>query len=252
MRAPRRASSSATPRRCASTTARSGTPVVAIDGGARAEAVEAELAAARARAGGVVILRKSRRELERMAAAGSIVARTLALLRERARPGVDDRRARPRRRGVHPRPRAASRRSRATTASRPRSAPRRTTWSCTASPAPTCCKRGRRALRRRGRDAARLGGRLGLHVLGRRGRAAGRRRAPPGGLPRLALRGGRAVRRRPPPLGCEPRRADARRGATASASSARSSGTGWGGACTRIRRSRTTALPGAGTCCGRA
>jgi len=35
-----------------------------------------------------VILRKSRRELERMAAAGSVVARTLALLRERARPGV--------------------------------------------------------------------------------------------------------------------------------------------------------------------
>ena len=35
-----------------------------------------------------MILRKSRRELERMAAAGSVVARTLALLRERARPGV--------------------------------------------------------------------------------------------------------------------------------------------------------------------
>jgi methionyl aminopeptidase len=35
-----------------------------------------------------VILRKSRRELERMAAAGSLVARTLALLRERARPGI--------------------------------------------------------------------------------------------------------------------------------------------------------------------
>ena len=35
-----------------------------------------------------MILRKSRRELERMAAAGSVVARTLALLRDRARPGV--------------------------------------------------------------------------------------------------------------------------------------------------------------------
>ena len=35
-----------------------------------------------------MILRKSRRELERMAAAGSVVARTLALLREQARPGV--------------------------------------------------------------------------------------------------------------------------------------------------------------------
>jgi methionyl aminopeptidase len=35
-----------------------------------------------------VILRKSRRELERMAAAGSVVARTLALLRDRAKPGV--------------------------------------------------------------------------------------------------------------------------------------------------------------------
>ena len=35
-----------------------------------------------------MILRKSRRELERMAAAGSIVARMRALLRERARPGV--------------------------------------------------------------------------------------------------------------------------------------------------------------------
>ena len=35
-----------------------------------------------------MIIRKSGKDLERMAAAGSIVARTLALLRERARPGV--------------------------------------------------------------------------------------------------------------------------------------------------------------------
>jgi methionyl aminopeptidase len=35
-----------------------------------------------------MIIRKSRKDLERMAAAGSVVARTLALLRERARPGV--------------------------------------------------------------------------------------------------------------------------------------------------------------------
>ncbi|MDX6620088.1 MAG: methionyl aminopeptidase, partial [Gaiellales bacterium] len=35
-----------------------------------------------------MIIRKSRKDLARMAAAGSVVARTLALLRDRARPGT--------------------------------------------------------------------------------------------------------------------------------------------------------------------
>ena len=88
-----------------------------------------------------MILRKSRRELERMAAAGSIVARTLALLRERARPGVTtgelDRAAEEfirgagRRADVQGLPRLPGLDLRLA----------RTTWSCTASRAPTRCAR---------------------------------------------------------------------------------------------------------------
>ena len=48
-----------------------------------------------------VIIRKSPDELERMARAGRIVADTLALIGEHARPGRHDRRARRARRGVH-------------------------------------------------------------------------------------------------------------------------------------------------------
>ena len=128
--------------RCASTTARSARPIADDRRRARPpEAVEADLVAAVRALEAVVILRKSRRELERMAAAGSIVARTLALLRD-ARPA---RASRPASSTAPPRSssagRAACRRSRATTASRPRSAPRPTTWSCTGSPAPTRCRR---------------------------------------------------------------------------------------------------------------
>ena len=65
-----------------------GTPIVTIDGARDRAEVEADLVQAVRGLEQLVILRKSRRELERMAAAGSVVARTLALLRDRARPGV--------------------------------------------------------------------------------------------------------------------------------------------------------------------
>ena len=57
----------------------------------------------------------------------------------RGPPRDHDRRARRDRRGPHPRPRRRRRRSSATTASRPPSARRSTTRSCTASPATGCC-----------------------------------------------------------------------------------------------------------------
>ena len=115
-----------------------------------------------------MILRKSRRELERMAAAGSVVARTLALLRERARPGVTtgelDRAAEefirdqggvPTFKGYHGFP--------ASICASPND------MVVHGIPGAYALQAGRRPLGRRGRHAARLGGRLGLHVLGRRG-----------------------------------------------------------------------------------
>ena len=89
-----------------------------------------------------MIVRKTPEEIEAMAAAGDIVAR---LPRDAARhvpARRHDRRPRPGGGEVHPRRRAASRRSRATAASRPRSARRPTRWSCTASRATTSSRRG--------------------------------------------------------------------------------------------------------------
>ena len=85
----------------------------------------------------LVIIRKSAQEIERMARAGRVVAETHGAARRPRPAGRHDRRARRARRGVHPLAAAASRPSWATRASRPRSASRRTTWSSTASPAPT-------------------------------------------------------------------------------------------------------------------
>ena len=102
----------------------------------------------------------------------------------RARPGRDDGRARPRSPRSSSAARAGCRRSRATTASRPRSAPRRTTWSCTGSPGEYTLRDGRRHLGRRGRDAARLGRPTPADAVRRRGRSARGRRAPARRLPR--------------------------------------------------------------------
>ena len=75
--------------KCASTTTRSGRPSSESTWRcARSRSGRGRARLRRPLAGALVILRKSRRELERMAAAGSVVARTLALLRDRARPGV--------------------------------------------------------------------------------------------------------------------------------------------------------------------
>ena len=188
-----------------------GTPVVTIDGARPPRGRRGRSRRRRARAGGRMILRKSRRELERMAAAGSVVARTLALLRERARPGVTtgelDRAAEdfireqggvPTFKGYHGFP--------ASICASPND------MVVHGIPGAYALQRGRRALGRRRRHAARLGRRLGLHVLGRRGRAARGRAAPADRLPGRALRRRRAVRRRPPPLRHRARRADARRG----------------------------------------
>ena len=99
-----------------------------------------------------MIIRKSRRELERMAAAGSIVARTLDMLRPRR--GRRDHGRLDRLAEEFIRARAGSRPSRATTASRARSARRRTRRSSTASPAPYELQRRRRDLARRRRDVS--------------------------------------------------------------------------------------------------
>ena len=84
-----------------------------------------------------VIIRKTPEEIEKIAASGAILVRTLRAARAPGPPGRDDRRARRRGRDATSARRAACRRSRATAASRPRSAPRPTRWSCTGSRAPT-------------------------------------------------------------------------------------------------------------------
>ncbi len=158
-----------------------------------------------------MILRKSRRELERMAAAGSVVARTLALLRDRARPGVTtgelDRAAEEFIRGQGGVP---------------------TFKGYHGFPASICASPNDMVVHGiPGAYALREGDVLSVDVgVTLRGWVADSGYTfwvgegdPPedvrrllDGLPRLALRGARAVRRRPPPVRPRARRADARRG----------------------------------------
>ena len=195
-----------------------------------------------------VILRKSRRELERMAAAGSVVAHTLALLRDRARPGVTtgelDRAAEEFIRGQGGVP---------------------TFKGYHGFPASICVSPNDMVVHGiPGAYALREGDVLSVDVgVTLRGWVADSgftfwvgEGEPPEDVRRLltacrglALRGGRAVRRRcsTSPISATPCRRASR--PTASASSARWSATAWGGACTRTRRSRTTARRAAGTCC---
>ena len=88
-----------------------------------------------------MIIRKTPEQVEAMAAAGEIQARCLQMLARRCRPGVTtkelDEAAE-----KFIRSQGATPPSRATGASRARSAPRPTRWSSTGSPAPTSCKRG--------------------------------------------------------------------------------------------------------------
>ena len=104
-----------------------------------------------------VIIKKTPAEIEKMAAAGAILARTMLLV-ESARSARASRRAS----STRPPSASSARRarrppSRATAASRARSAPRRTRWSCTASPGPYKLAARRHPLRRHRRDARRLG-----------------------------------------------------------------------------------------------
>ena len=158
---------------------------------------ERDPAGARA-GGGQVIIRKAPAEIERMARAGAVVADTLALIGERARPGVTtqeldeladefirsrggiaDLQGLPRLPGVDLRLAERHGRSR--------------------HPRPVHARRRRHPLRGRGRDARRLRRGLGLHVPDRRGLARGRAAAR--GLPGRARGRDRAVPRRQPALG---------------------------------------------------
>ena len=84
-----------------------------------------------------MIIRKTPEQIEKMAAAGDILVRCLKMLAVEGAGRGHHRRARRGGREVHPLPGRRRRPSRATAASRARSAPRPTRWSSTASPAPT-------------------------------------------------------------------------------------------------------------------
>ena len=178
-----------------------------------------------------------------MARAGRVVAETLALIGEHIRPGVDDRRARRARRGVHPLagrrpdlqglPRLPGRDLHlAERHGRPR------------DPRPVRARRRRHPLRRRRRHARRLRRRLRVHVPGRRDLA--RRRAAARGLPGGARGRDRAVPRRATGSRTSRTRSRRRPRRRASRSCAASSATASAGRCTRTRRSRTTASRAAG------
>ena len=80
-----------------------------------------------------MIIRKSAREIDKMAAAGALVAETIAHVGALLAPGRDDRRARRRRGRVHPRARRHPDLGGLQRAIRGRSASRRTRSSCTGS-----------------------------------------------------------------------------------------------------------------------
>ena len=108
--------------------------------------VERLPAGARARAGRLMVTRKSRREIEKMRVAGRIVAEVLALVEAELQAGRHDRPPRSAGRAPHPGAPAPCRRSRATatgaTRSRRASASRSTTRSSTGSPATASIRDG--------------------------------------------------------------------------------------------------------------
>ena len=189
-----------------------------------------------------MIIRKAAGEIERMARAGEVVADTLALLGEHARPGRDDAGARRARRRVHPLarrhadlqglPRLPGLDLRlAERDGRPR------------HPGPVRAARRRHPVGGRRRDARRLRRRLGVHVRDRRDLRRGR--APARGLPGRAR--GRASSSAASATGSRTSRTRSRSPprSRASPSCAASSATASAARCTRSRRSRTTASPAA-------
>ena len=100
------------------------------DGGARPHPRDARDAAPGRAA---VIIKKSPAEIDAMAAAGDILVRCMDLLAGKIRPGVTTLELDAAAEQLHPLAGRRRPRSRATAASRARSARRRTTWSCTAS-----------------------------------------------------------------------------------------------------------------------
>ena len=164
-----------------------------------------------------VIIRKTPEQIEKMAAAGDDPGPLPADARaRRSAPGRHHRRARRGRREFIRSQGADARRSRATAASRARSAPRRTRWSSTASPAPTSSQRGDILSIDVGVTLRRLGRRRGASrspsaTVSPRRRAAARRR------PRQSLFDGvEQCRAGQPPRRRLARGPGAGRGATAS------------------------------------
>ena len=153
------------------------------------------------------------------------------------------RRARQGRREVHPLAGRRARRSRATAASRARSAPRRTRWWSTGSRGPTSC-----AAATSSRSTSASPTRAGSPTprspsrSGRQPEAA----KPARRRPATSLFDGVEQARPGNRLGDVSTRSSAGRGATASRSSAAWSATASAARCTRTRRSPTSASPGKG------
>ena len=195
-----------------------------------------------------MIIRKSAREIELMAAAGAVVAETLALLEERLEPGISMIELDRDRRRVHPRARAASdleglqglpgrHLHLAERDDRPR------------DPERLPRRRGRHHLLRRRRDEGRADRRLGGHL--RRRRDLGRGTAPARRLPRGARRRDRGRHRPAPSSGTSPPRSSRSSRTPASRSSAASSATASARPTTRSLRSRTSSPPTAARRCWR-
>ena len=190
-----------------------------------------------------LIIKKSPEEIDKIAAAGAILVRTLKLIESKIRPGVTtaelDQAAEKlhplagRRAGVQGLPRLPGLDLRlAELDGRAR------------DPGPLPAEPRRHPVRRRRRDPRRLGRRRRPHLPRRpgdphRAQAAARDR---GG----AVRGRRAVPPRQPPRRRLARRPGPRRGRAACRWCARWSGTGSGATCTRIPRSRTSGYREAG------
>ena len=191
-----------------------------------------------------MIIRKSAHEIEKMADGGPPRRRDDRARRRAARAGHHDRRAG---RIAEEFIRAARRRAhvaRATAATRPRSASRRTTMVVHGIPGAYAVARGRRGHDRRRRHAGRVHRRQRVHLRRRRDHRAGAARCSTSAARRS--RSG-SPRRVPATASATSRRrcsaTSRRRG---SRSSAASSGTASAAPTTRIRTSRTSASPGRG------
>ena len=131
-------STSGRPRRSSTTTARTEANVVGIHADRTVDEVFHEIEQSLDVGGGTgMIVRKSEAEIEGMARAGALLAETLALVGRAPRAGRRDARARPHRRRAHRGEGRPPDLEGLQGLSRPRSASRRTRWSCTGSPTRT-------------------------------------------------------------------------------------------------------------------